>query len=88
MNLTSWFVVGAVCSIVPLSLLAAFSVSRDQRSYVKHYDADGFSLEACNRNARRVVNANGIMVAKPVKLPGQAAVSAEAALEDDPQASY
>ncbi len=67
MNMTTWLVVGAICCIVPLSLLAAFSVSRDQRSYVQHYDAEGFSVEACNRNARRVVNANGIMVAKPIK---------------------
>ncbi|HBE67386.1 MAG TPA: hypothetical protein DDW52_04480 [Planctomycetaceae bacterium] len=54
----------AVGVLVPAGLVLAFAVSRDERTYVKHYDARGFSVEACNRNGRRVTNADGIMVTK------------------------
>ncbi len=71
MNATIILVIGAVAFLVPLSLVAAFAVSTDKRDYVRHYDAEGFSVEACNRNAKKVTNANGIMVSKPLKRPSR-----------------
>lgn len=64
MNMNVILVVCAVCFLVPASLVLAFAVSRDDRQYVKHYDARGYSVEACNSHARKVANPNGIMVAK------------------------
>lgn len=64
MNWNVIVVICAVCLLVPTGLALTFAASRDDRTYVKHYDARGFSVEACNSYARQVTNANGIMVAK------------------------
>ncbi|GAB5405806.1 MAG: hypothetical protein Aurels2KO_40370 [Aureliella sp.] len=64
MNMNVILVVCAVCFLVPASLAMAFAVSRDDRTYVKHYDARGYSIEACNSHARKVANANSIMVSE------------------------
>lgn len=64
MNWNVIVVICAVCLLVPTGLALTFAASRDERTYVKHYDARGFSVEACNSYARKVTNANGIMVAK------------------------
>lgn len=67
MNWIIILVLLVVALMVPVSLIAVFAVSKDTRQYSKHYDKDGFSLEACNEDGSRVANPDGIMVSKQKK---------------------